>query len=236
MSFLNFRKIKEKGKTIGYKNEWMSFYPGFKKWNFTIAPAGYFDNRAQINFCILWGQFYFDIPFIKSKYDEADPPRYGWYFYSTSRWIPDNFVILYGKKNKFFYLPWDLDWVRTSILLKDGTWAHETKGNNQDFWKDEWVEKKWKETHPYFNTREDGSRIDYANATISVEEREWRPKWFKWTSLFKKVRKTISVEFDQEIGKGVGSYKGGTLGCSYELLPNERPVRCLMRMSKERNL
>jgi hypothetical protein len=120
--------------------------------------------------------------------------------------------------------------------LKDGTWAHETKGNNQDFWKDEWVEKKWKETHHYFNTREDGSRIDYANATISVEEREWRPKWFKWTSLFKKVRKTISVEFDQEIGKGVGSYKGGTLGCSYELLPNERPVRCLMRMSKERNL
>ncbi len=52
MGFLNFRKIREKGKTIGYENDWMSFYPGFKKWNFTIAPAGYFDNRAQINFCI----------------------------------------------------------------------------------------------------------------------------------------------------------------------------------------
>jgi len=26
----------------------------------------------------------------------------------------------------------------------------------------------------------------------------------------------------------------GTLGCGYELLPNETPLECLMRMEKER--
>ena len=235
MKFFKFRKEEERGKTIGYSNDWMSFYPGFKKWNFTIAPASYFDNRAYLSFCILWGQFYIHIPFIRSKYDVSDPPRYGFYFYSVSSWVPDSFVICKGKKNKFYDMPWSLDWIRTSILLNDGTWAHETKGNSQDFWKDEWVEKKWKEIHPYLNTRADGF-MDYANATITVEEREWRPKWFKWTYLFKKVRRTISVEFDQGIGKGVDSYKGGTLGCGYDLLPNETPLKCLIRMMKERNL
>jgi len=63
-----------------------------------------------------------------------------------------------------------------------------------------------------------------------------KPKWFKWTSLFKKVRRTIWAEFDEGVGKGKESWKGGTLGCGYDLLPHETPVQCLIRMSKERNL
>jgi hypothetical protein len=147
----------------------MSFYPGFKKWNFTIASASYFDNRAYLRFCILWGQFYIHIPFIRSKYDECDPPRYGFYFYSIGGWIPDNFVICYGKKTKFYHMPWELDWVRTSVLLKDSTWANETKGNRQDFWRDEWDEKKWKEIHPYMYTLKNGT-TQHRIATITVDE------------------------------------------------------------------
>jgi hypothetical protein len=38
----------------------------------------------------------------------------------------------------------------------------------------------------------------------------------------------------KECGERKGSWKGGTLGCSYELLPNETPLDCLKRMEKER--
>jgi hypothetical protein len=67
-----------------------------------------------------------------------------------------------------------------------------------------------------------------------VEEREWRPRWFKWTSLFARKRKTINVDFNDEVGERTGSWKGGTLGCGYDLLPNETPLECLRRMERER--
>jgi len=71
-------------------------------------------------------------------------------------------------------------------------------------------------------------------ATISVEEREWRPRWFKWIGLFNKIRTTIDDDFDAEVGERSGSWKGGTLGCGYELLPKETPLQCLRRMERER--
>ncbi len=69
--------------------------------------------------------------------------------------------------------------------------------------------------------------------TIYVEEREWRPKWLKWTRLFAKTKKTIDINFSKECGKGKGSWKGGTIGCGYKLLPNEHPLDCIKRMEKE---
>jgi hypothetical protein len=71
-------------------------------------------------------------------------------------------------------------------------------------------------------------------ATVNVEEREWRPRWFKFTKLFAKVRRTIGVEFSDEVGERTGSWKGGTVGCGYDLLPKETPLACLRRMEKER--
>lgn len=233
-NIFKFKKIEENNKIVGYRNDWLSFYPGFRKLNLTIAPAGYFDNRAQVNFSFGWGQFYINIPFITSKYDESDPPRYGYYFYSVNDWIPDSFVLCLGRKTKHYYMPWSLDWYRTSIMLKDETWVHETKNNRKDFYKEEWNELRWKSERPYVYTTKSGN-IQLRKATIKVEEREWRPKWFMWTSIFSKIRRSIDVEFNEEIGERVGSWKGGTIGCGYDMLPNETPVQCLRRMESERN-
>jgi hypothetical protein len=38
----------------------------------------------------------------------------------------------------------------------------------------------------------------------------------------------------KEAGKRKGSWKGGTLGCGYELKKNETPLECLRRMESER--
>ena len=49
------------------------------------------------------------------------------------------------------------------------------------------------------------------------------------------VNRYIEIEFDGEVGKDKGSWKGGCIGCSYNLLPGETPEECIKRMEKERS-
>ena len=186
---------------------------------------------------IPWGQAYLKIPY-NTGIDECEPPSWGFYFYGEGRKIPDNFVICKGSKTKHIDLPWALDWVRTSRMAKDGSWLHERKGDRKrgidhDWWSEETQAKLWKETHPYQYVLGDG-RIQDRLATIMVEEREWRPRWFRWTNIFAKIRTDIDIEFSGEVGEREGSWKGGTVGCSWDLLPGETPLECLRRMEKER--
>lgn len=184
--------------------------------------------------------FYFHIPFTESKIErDIDAPQYGFYYYSEGFGCSDSLWFWWGKKSKVFYMPWTLEWVRTSTKMKDNTWFHETEKNKLD-WEDtekegsyQWLKNnKWTETHPYIDKYDRTS----VNATISVVEREWRRRWMKWTKLFSLTTKVIEVDFDQEVGARKGSWKGGTMGCSYTLLPNEHPLDCLRRMEKERKL
>lgn len=226
------RKIIEKDKTIGWKNSWISVYKGFHKLNFKFGPASYFDNRWHISFSLIYFQFYISFP-IKSKYDECDPPRYGFYFYAWDAWWPDTFVICRGKKTIHFDLPWCMRWVRTSKLMKDGKWAHETKYNGRIDWYSPEYKELWSETYPYTYTLKNGT-IQNRIAKVGVSEREWRPLWFMWTGLFKKVRRTIDVEFSDEVGERTGTWKGGTVGCGYNMIDPELPIHTLRRMERER--
>lgn len=216
----------------GWCNHWMSFYPRFQKPTLQIGLGSYFDNRVEVIFSPGWGYLFLHLP-INTKYDECDPPQYGFYLYGEGKKLFDSLVLCLGKERKFIYMPWSLDWVRTSNLRNDGKWEHETKGNRKDFYKEEWKSIIQYETYPYTYVLSNG-KVQERTATIKMEEMEWRPRWFKWTSLFSKVRKCIDIEFNDEIGERSGSYKGGTLGCSYILLPNENSLECLRRMEKER--
>lgn len=266
MKLFNLRKIKDRGEFC-WKNDWMEFHPEFRKANFNVEKAGYFDSRPQMNFTITtglgllglllspfigpwfavsmltvilfipWGQVYLHLPY-DTGIDRAESPRWGFYFYGEGTKIPTTFVICRGKKYKCIELPWALDWVRTSRMLKDGSWSHERKGDRKrgidiNWWSDEFQSKLWKETHDYTYTLNDGT-VQERKATITVEQREWRPRWFRWTSLFNKIRTDIDIEFDKEVGERTGSWKGGTVGCAYNLLPGETPLECLRRMQKER--
>lgn len=213
--------------------DWVIFYWG---WNFDISfqLCGYFDNRPRINLDLIFFSLSLILPFRNSWTDECDPPKWGLAIHNNTVWIYRG-----GKGNMKGGGKWwtwnipfiTMDWVRTSILLKDDTWEHETKGNHKSFYKDEWKEKQKSWTYDYTD-KYDGEVIP---TTIYVDEREWRPKWLKWTKLFAKTRRGIDVHFSKECGERKGSWKGGTLGCGYELLSNETPLDCLKRMEKERN-
>ena len=187
-----------------------------------------------------WGKLYIHLP-IRTGIQDCASAAWGLYYYSNALWFciggGGNFEG--GRRTKSYSMPWQLDWVRTSTLLNNSNWFNETKHSKLNWTSDNvniigsygWLkENKWKEIHPFTDSF-DGTIV---NATISVEEMEWRPKWFKWTSLFRKVRKSIDIEFDKEVGKRKGSWKGGTIGCGYELRKNETPLECLRRMEKER--
>lgn len=165
----------------------------------------------------------------KKYYDGCESPTYGFYFYMNSIWFR------LGNKSKSYDMPWALDWVRSSAMTKDGEWLHETKGNrNKDFWdKDKWKDILFYETHPYKYITKYGE-IQECLATIRVEEREWRWKWFKWLKYPRKISRNIDVEFSEEMGARRGSWKGGTTGCGCQMKKNETPYDTLKRMELER--
>lgn len=218
---------KEKCYQKSYRGKYVDFYPKVSNFALKYDLAGYFDPRPQIHICLGWGNLFINLPF-KSKYNECEPPRYGVYYHERCFWFP------HGRKIYCLHLPFEYDWVRTSYLRSDNTWENETKGNSKNFWKDEeWKDILWKEVYPYTYTLKNGTSQN-RQATVKVVEREWRWRSLKWTKITAMKRRVIDVEFDGEIGEKTGSYKGGCIGCSYDLLPNETPLESLRRMESER--
>lgn len=244
------------------RNDWFEFYPKWDNLSMQYSPWSYFDQRAMITFSgvpflililspviiyfHLWilfiglvvpfGKLYLNLPIYSGK-DQCEHPSYGFYLYAwDSRGAKFNtLVICKGNKTKHIDMPWALEWVRTSALKKNGTWEHETKRNkNREFYDvKKWEGILWSETYPYTYVRRSGE-VQKRMATLRVEEREWRPKWFMWTSLFSKIRKTIEVNFSDEVGERTGSWKGGCIGCGYDMKHGELPEQTLRRMEKER--
>lgn len=68
----------------------------------------------------------------------------------------------------------------------------------------------------------DGQRIV---ATTHIEEREWRfgEKWCSWLSVFRRprIRRSLDISFEKEVGLDKGSWKGGLMGTGIEMLPGE---------------
>ena len=225
--------MKKKEKWI-FENNWLVFYftLGF---DISYSICGYFDNRPRINLTLLFFRLCITLPFRNDWTDECDPPKWGIAIHNNTFWVYKGGKGNWngGNETWSFSIPFvEKNWVRTSILLKDGNWEHETKGNYKSFYEEEWKEKQAVWEYDYTD-KYDGEVIP---TKIYIEEREWRPKWLGWTSLFATVRRTIDVHFSKECGRRKGGWKGGCLGCGYEMKPEEHPIDCVKRMEKERVL
>lgn len=85
------------------------------------------------------------------------------------------------------------------------------------------------ETHPYKYWLKSGE-CQVREATIRMESRRWTRPWLPW----ERVNTYIDVTFNDEVGERSGSWKGGVLGCSFDMVPNESPVDALRRMESTR--
>lgn len=85
------------------------------------------------------------------------------------------------------------------------------------------------EQHPYTYVLRSGD-VQTRTATIQAESRCWTRPWVPW----RKLSRYIDVRFSDEVGERAGSWKGGCLGCGYEMKPGESPLDTLRRMERER--
>lgn len=83
----------------------------------------------------------------------------------------------------------------------------------------------------------DGERI---TATTRIEEREWRlgEGKFTWLSLFRRARisRSLDIGFSAETGRRKGSWKGGTIGHSIDMLPGELHEAAFRRYCAEHQM
>lgn len=136
----------------------------------------------------------------------------------------------WGAKYKIITMPWrDLMHISHDVRRPTGqwvpfvgSWEHGKAPDGRAI-----------ETYPYHYLLRSGEKQDRI-ATIHVERRRWRLRWLRWTSRFQKEIHSIDVTFNEEVGERTGSWKGGVLGCGYDLKPGETPLQCLRRMEQER--
>lgn len=148
------------------------------------------------------------------------------------------------RKSYCWNFPWSLDWHSTEILKP-------LFGEDSKDWPVVWIESRPTrkrgestfeirqerersvgEDYPYVYTRKNGDK-QTVTATVHVERRTWLARW--WPIIpQKKVSTSIDVKFSGEVGEGVDDWKGGCIGCGYDMIEGETPFMTLKRMQLER--
>jgi len=245
-------KFKFTEKDTEYYNQWVSCYPKRNKgtgFEIVFEKWGYFDPRPQINtnittllalilpfislwlvpmslfFCFYsWGSLYINLPYNTGKDQSTGGKSYGIMTYHIDSGFPTE---LWIRGWKSFDFPWAFKFWKREVLHKDG-WRTEKRGD--DLWdKEKWANELVLEIYPYIYTLKSGEKQE-RTATIYQEKRYWR----RWFNLLTKCNHYIEIEFSDEVGEKSGSWKGGTIGCSYTMKKGETPLQCLQRMEKER--
>lgn len=152
-------------------------------------------------------------------------------------------MLSWGNKVKFVYLPWMYDHCQTEVMLQDDSFVRFERWNG----KGETPEPAtiFRQVHPYtyvmkrilsHDSKDANECVQRRKATVTVKRRSWC--WRGWPFRLlrwpRKTSTTIDVQFDDEVGDKSGSWKGGCVGCDYELKADETPVECLRRMERER--
>lgn len=221
------------GHKYGNLYTWGEFYWGGKDLGVEYTE-GYYSHSS----------FIVRLPFLFKAYIKIGKERehkwddkewsYGFYVYTWS----EDVVFSWGTRRFRLEFPWMLKWQSTEILDFDRKVLHTTTTkdkqiyfNGGKFDQGEAIKQSIAKSYDYVYKLNDGT-IQNRIATIKcIERMTWGWKWFPWK---KHIRIDIDVRFNEEVGEKSGSWKGGCIGCSYDILPNETPEQCLRRMEQER--
>ncbi|WP_290686808.1 MULTISPECIES: hypothetical protein [unclassified Haematobacter] len=123
-------------------------------------------------------------------------------------------------RSRVFFFPWR-EWRQVRHSLYDTTGAH-FADLPKDYGPDRWaIEASCPTISFRFRDFDDEEII----ATTKVEERQWTrgAGRFRWLSWFcpDLVRRILDLQFSTEVGERKGSWKGGTIRHSIEMLPDE---------------
>lgn len=168
--------------------------------------------------------YFIPLPFMDRWHREPYEIMESWGVYHHERAI----WFTWGHRSWCFHLPWDFTHIKHEVRRPDGSWVPYVGS-----YEDKEPDGRWTETYPYRYVLESGE-VQERMATVYVERREWRWRWFSWLPWPAKKRTYIDVAFNDEVGEGTGSWKGGVLGCGTDLKKGETPLDALRRMERER--
>ena len=210
-------------------------------WGLALALC-MFDEHFSLHVRLGWPNIFIRLPFLQHWHRDPYEMMESW---GASMSDASSIHFNWGRHCKIVHLPWAWEWVRTSYLLPDGvSWLHDLKrkrrapqgtDSSNRFGKYTAIADapKWRATYPYRYVLRSGE-VQECEATITVEEMEHRWRWFTWLPLPRMIHRSINIEFNEEVGEGAGSWKGGCVGCRYDLRHYETPLECLRRMEGER--
>lgn len=183
----------------------------------------------MLHFHFLLLSAFIHLPIYYVPKSKREPYMRGWQQWGFS-FSDDALHLYWNEHSKVLWLPWThKEFQRHEVRKADGAWVKAV---------DSWDREATPDGREYFDfpytyALKDGT-IQNRRAKVHVERRAWRPKWFTWTPLFEMSRQCIAVDFNDEVGERSGSWKGGTVGCGYDMLPSETAEETLRRMEKER--
>ncbi|RLI38806.1 hypothetical protein DRO66_00525 [Candidatus Bathyarchaeota archaeon] len=198
-----------------------------KGWDFDYTFNGS-ESRYYVVFSLLYFTFYLTIPKIKRKKYWKSDREWGVKYHNQALWFH------YGSdmKYKCLRMPWEWVRVRLQELCPYGTW--EDAQSNPTLMKSE-EEKKTNRLEYRFDYRyvTKAGEVQETEARVYVSEAEWRLRCCKWLPYPRKIQRAIWADFESPVGEEVGSWKGGTSGCSYIMLPGEDAEDTFRRMERE---
>ena len=184
-----------------------------------------------------WGWVFITLPFKTSKPSDKN---YGVYFLDRAFWFP------WGSKIHKIEMPWAWVWKRRSVLSMESVWPvddrrlkkrkllwiHSSPGNRLSFWREEYKPLFWERLQIFSYTLQDGEE-QITKAHIRVEEFEHRWKILSWCPWFARIERYIDIRFDDPVGEGVGTYKGGVYGTGMKMKEGEHPIDTFKRFEEK---
>ena len=170
-------------------------------------------------------QVFLPLGLIENKWPVGDEP--GWGICGTFGEVGD-FVLRWGERSGRWRWPFHVQFVRSEYFVRPGEWREP-----RPYSEPERRPKAWSQTLPYTYTLKSGE-VQHRKATIRWERWYYRRHLLHLLGWPMQCRNVIDVEFDGEVGERSGSWKGGTIGCGYDMLPGEEPEQTLRRMERER--
>jgi hypothetical protein len=178
-------------------------------------------HEAMLVLHLFFIAFYIAMPnFIsEEKIDGMHEYLYGTAYHNKALWF------YWGTKMYRIRMPWDWEHVRAEVMDQAGNLQPRKK------WSGDKDDLRHIKEFDYTYKLKNGE-IQKRKAKVHIEEREWRWYWFQWLPYPRKISRSISVDFNDEVGEGTGSWKGGVMGCGLEMKPGETMAITLRRMEK----
>ncbi|MED5545656.1 MAG: hypothetical protein VYD90_10420 [Pseudomonadota bacterium] len=174
-----------------------------------------------------------------------DKPQFG---FSSSE---EGMHLYWGRRSTLMWWPWTREHIRTEYLGTDFEW-HDDRAHPEKVWARSHPNPAhrytgsvgpapWSETHPYRYLLRNG-QVQIVDATITRRRAFYGKRWIGplrmqiaiRNALPKEMFDNIDIQFSDEVGERAGSWKGGCVGCSFDIRPDESPKAALKRMEAER--